>query len=140
MPTDSFVPAFQISVRVEKEDIDQQGHASNITYLRWVQDVAVAHWERIAPEADKTGPFWVVLRHEIDYKVAALLGDELIVETQVGEVSGLTFERHVVIRRAADGKLLARARTLWCPINAESGRPQRVSREVRALFSSPAGG
>jgi acyl-CoA thioester hydrolase len=101
-----------------------------------VQDVAAAHWEAIAPLPDQSGLFWVVLRHEIDYKAPALLGDELIIETRVGELSGLAFERHVSILRKTDRKLLARARTLWCPVNAVTRHPQRVSAELRALFST----
>ena len=35
-----------------------------------------------------------------------------------------------VVRRA-----LALARTLWCPLDAQSGKPTAVSAEVRARFS-----
>jgi acyl-CoA thioesterase FadM len=31
---------------------------------------------------------------------------------------------------------LSKGRTLWCPINAHTGRPMRVSAEVRAQFST----
>jgi acyl-CoA thioesterase FadM len=31
--------------------------------------------------------------------------------------------------------LLSKARTLWCPINAQTGRPVRVPLEVREQFS-----
>ncbi len=130
--------AFEISVRVGEQDIDGQGHVNNVVYLRWAQDVATAHWEALAPADALTSVGWVVLRHEIDYKAAALLGDELRVRTWVGSVEGLSFERHTEIIRAGDDKLLARARTIWCPINPETGRPKRVSAEVRGAFSAAA--
>ena len=38
------LPAFEMAVAVEPGDIDALGHVNNVTYLRWVQDVAVAHW------------------------------------------------------------------------------------------------
>lgn len=107
---------------------------NNVVYLRWAQDVATAHWETLAPAEDQAGVGWVVLRHEIDYMAAGVLGEELVVRTWVGTVAGLSFERHTEIVRA-DEKLLARARTLWCPINPQTGRPKRIRPELRELFS-----
>ena len=78
---------------------------------------------------------WVVLRHEIDYKTPACLGDDVVLRTWVGKATRLTFERFTEIRRSSDGQLLSSARTLWCPINAQTGRPVRVPAEVREQFS-----
>jgi acyl-CoA thioester hydrolase len=127
---------FQIAIRVAPDDIDAQGHVNNIVYLRWVQDVATAHWRAMTSEEEQSAVIWVVMRHEIDYKAPALLGDELLAHTWVGVASGLTFERHAEIVRARDGLQLAKARTLWCPINPQSGRPQRITADLRARFSS----
>ena len=126
---------FRLALSVAETDIDALGHVNNIVYLRWVQEAAIAHWRAVASAATQTEIVWVVLRHEIDYKAPALLGDEVIAKTWVGQAAGLTFERHTEIVRAADEQLLARARTLWCPINAQTGRPQRLSAALRAQFS-----
>jgi acyl-CoA thioester hydrolase len=128
--------AFEMTVPVLPGDIDEQNHVNNAVYLRWVQDVAVAHWQAIASPDAQAAIGWVVLRHEIDYKTAATLDDEIVLRTWVGKATRLTFERFTEIRRKNDGQLLSEARTLWCPINAETGRPMRVSEEVRAQFSS----
>jgi acyl-CoA thioester hydrolase len=126
---------FEMIVPVLPGDIDEQNHVNNTVYLRWVQDVATAHWRAVAsPEAQKAIA-WVVLRHEIDYKAPATLGDEMVLRTWVGKATRLTFERFTEIQRNRDGRLLSEARTLWCPTNAQSGRPIRVSGEVRAQFS-----
>jgi|SRR5947209_17269675 len=131
---------FEITVRVTEADIDGQGHVNNVVYLRWAQDVAVAHWRKLAPNESRDTIGWVVLRHEIDYKAAGFLHDELRVGTWVGELEGLSFERHTEITRPNDNKVLARVRTLWVPINPETGRPTRVSAEVREIFSRAAAG
>ena len=131
---------FQLVVRVGEADIDALGHVNNVVYLRWVQDVAAAHWRYLAPEDEQAGLVWVVTRHEIDYRSAAVLGDEVAVRTWVGEAEGLRFDRHTEMVRKSDGKLLARARTVWCPIDAATGRPRRVSATVRQLFSSAGNG
>jgi len=127
---------FEMTVSVSTGDIDEQNHVNNTVYLRWVQGVATAHWQAVAsPEAQETIG-WVVLRHEIDYKTPAALGDKIILRTWVGKATRLTFERFTEIRRNGDGQLLSKARTLWCPINAQTGRPIRVPAEVRVQFST----
>ena len=128
--------AFEMTVPVQPDDIDEQNHVNNAVYLRWVQDVAVAHWQAIASPDAQQAVGWVVLRHEIDYKTPATLRDEIVLRTWVGKATRLTFERFTEIRRKDDGQLLSKARTLWCPINARTGRPMRVSEEVRAQFST----
>src|SRR2546427_3548184 len=47
-------------------------------YVRWVQDVAAAHWESATSPAERAEIAWVVLRHEIDYKHPARPGDQVI--------------------------------------------------------------
>ena len=127
---------FEMTVSVLPGDIDRQNHVNNTVYLRWVQEVATAHWQAVAsPEAQKNIG-WVVLRHEIDYKTPAALGDKIVLRTWVGNATRLTFERFTEIRRNGDGQLLSKARTLWCPINARTARPMRVPAEVRAQFST----
>ena len=127
---------FEMTVSVLPGDIDGQNHVNNTVYLRWVQEVATAHWQAVAsPEAQKNIG-WVVLRHEIDYKTPAALGDKIVLRTWVGNATRLTFERFTEIRRNGDGQLLSKARTLWCPINARTARPMRVPAEVRAQFST----
>ena len=127
---------FKLLVSVLPGDIDGQNHVNNTVYLRWVQEIAIAHWRALAPPEAQAVVSWVVLRHEIDYKAAAVLGDDIEVSTWVGKATRATFERFTEIHRKRDGQLLSNARTLWCPVNPETGRPVRVSGEVRARFSS----
>lgn len=126
---------FELAIAIEPSDIDQLGHVNNVTYLRWVQDVAVAHWMSAAPAADRARLLWVVVWHEIDYKQAAYLNDGIIARTWVGTASRIRFERHTELLRAGDRSVLARARTVWCPLDAKSGKPVSVSDQVRAAFS-----
>ena len=126
---------FEMTLSVIPADIDEQNHVNNTVYLRWVQEVATAHWEAIASSEAQESIGWVVLRHEIDYKTPACLGDDVVLRTWVGKATRLTFERFTEIRRSSDGQLLSSARTLWCPVNAHSGRPVRVPAEVREQFS-----
>ena len=127
---------FEQRVVVHSSDLDERQHVNNVVYVRWVQDVAIAHWQAVASQQDQSELAWVALRHEIDYVSPAFLGEEIVVRTWVGLAERLSFERLTEIRRAKDDTLLANARTLWCPVDARSGRPKRVSAAIRALFST----
>lgn len=127
---------FERAFPVTPADIDDLGHVNNVVYVRWVQDVAAAHWEAATTAAERAGVGWVVLRHEIDYKHPARAGDEVVVCTWVGPPAAATFERHTEIVRAADRRLLARARSLWCPINPKTGRVQRIDPTLHDRFYS----
>jgi acyl-CoA thioester hydrolase len=134
-------------VRVQPADIDEQNHVNNTVYLRWVQDVATAHWKSLASAEAQSAIGWVVLRHEIDYKAPACLDDEIILRTWIGAASRLKFERFTEIRRKSgirtvpsggeiDNELLSQARTLWVPIDVRTGKPTRIAADVRAKFST----
>jgi acyl-CoA thioester hydrolase len=125
-----------MTLTVQPADIDRQNHVNNTVYVRWIQEVATAHWQARAPAEARDAIGWVVLRHEIDYKSPAGLGDEIVLRTWVGKATRITFERFTEIRRARDNELLSQARTIWVPINPDTGKPARVPAEVRARFST----
>jgi len=126
---------FEMIVSVLPADIDEQNHVNNTVYLRWVQDVATAHWKSLAGAEAQAAIGWVVLRHEIDYRSPASLGDQILLRTWVGKASRLKFERFTEIHRKIDNRLLAQGRTLWVPIDVRTGKPTRVSSDIRTRFS-----
>ena len=116
---------------VEASDIDQLGHANNVAYVRWVQDVAAAHWHYLyPPTAELPTQVWVVQEHHIRYLRSAYVGDELRVSTWVADVKGASSKRLTRIERVADNQLLCAAETQWVLLDAASGRPVRVPREI----------
>jgi len=119
---------------VAAADIDELDHVNNVVYVRWVQDVAAAHWESATSPAERAEIAWVVLRHEIDYKHPARPGDQVIARTWVGPPSAARFERHTEILRARDQRLLARARSLWCPVHPGTGRLRRIDPALHDRF------
>ncbi len=129
---------YDLLLAVQEADIDQLDHVNNVVYLRWVQEAAIAHWSAAASAEAQRAYFWVVTRHEIDYRRPALRGDGIIARTWVGKQVARAFERHTELLRAADQALLARARTLWRPMDRATGRPARaLSEEVRLAFATP---
>lgn len=125
---------FNHIIQVQASDIDEMGHVNNVVYLRWVQEVAAAHWNHVAPERIKQRYAWVVLRHEIDYLKPAFAGEEISGYTWVAEPHGAKVERFVSLYRKGSEELLASAKTLWCLLDAASMRPRRIEEEVYMTF------
>ena len=115
---------------VPETAIDALGHANNVEYVRWAQDVAGAHWQAICPPDKQDACIWVVREHRIRYHRPAFAGETLRATTWVGETSGATSVRHTRITRAADDVLLCEAETTWVLLDPKSGRPVRVTDEM----------
>lgn len=130
--------AFSHTMAVQPGDIDELGHVNNVVYLRWVQEVAAAHWQDHAPAAMQENYSWVVLRHEIDYLRPAFARDQIRGYTWVGDHQGAKIMRYVALYRAADKQLLAEAVTTWCLLDAGSLRPRRITEEVANTFTTSA--
>ncbi len=128
---------FELPIAIAEEDIDVLDHVNNVVYLRWVQDAAVAHWRQAATPEEQARLLWVVARHEIDYRRPARSWDAIVARTWVGTASRSAFDRHTEILRVHDRTLLARARTVWVPIDPATGRPTVPDDEVRTRFSVP---
>lgn len=123
---------FSLSFRVTAEDIDRQNHVNNVVYVRWIQDVAVAHWYFAANEEMQSKYVWVVLRHEIDYKKQAFVNEDITATTWVGDPARISWERFTEITRGED--LLVKARSVWCLIDREISKPTRITSELKELF------
>jgi acyl-CoA thioester hydrolase len=127
---------FSLSITVLRNDIDELGHVNNVVYVRWVQEVAAAHWNSLPSAEIRQKYLWVVVRHEIDYVRAAFEGDHLIATTWVGESNGARSERIVHIIHAKTGNLIAKAKTMWCMLDGVTMKPKRVDEEVNNLLKS----
>ena len=136
MPPPADRRGFAITVTAAAADIDELGHVNNAVYLKWIQDVATAHWSAVAPAEHRDTYVWVVTRHEIDYLRQTLDGETLTLTTWVGEARGARFDRHVEIA-GPDGAARVKALTTWALIDRSSGRLTRVRAEIAAPFIQP---
>lgn len=128
------MPRFTQRITARPEDIDVLGHVNNAVWVRWIQDVAVAHWDAVAPEAHRAAYIWVVTRHEIDYRGNVSAGETVTAETWVPQPPrGARFDRHMRFL-GDDGKVRVEAKTTWALLDRASGRLVRVPTEVAAPF------
>jgi len=128
------VAAFTLSITATPDDIDELGHVNNAVWVKWIQDIAVAHWEALAPAEHRAAYIWVVTRHEIDYRGNVAMGETVTGETWVAEPpKGARFDRHVRFT-GADGKVKVEAVTTWALLDRATGRLLRVRPELAAPF------
>ncbi|MBL4792072.1 acyl-CoA thioesterase [Citromicrobium bathyomarinum] len=126
--------AFEHDVTASPEHIDELGHVNNAVWVSWIQDIAVAHWNAIAPEEHREKYIWVVSRHEIDYRGNIREGEIAHGRTRVsGEPRGARFDREVQFVDD-EGKVMVSALTRWAMLDRETMRPQRITAEIAAPF------
>ncbi len=115
-------------------DIDIMGHVNNAVWVRWMEAIATAHWESLAPPAAVESTVWVVTRHEIDYRGNVREGESVTARTWVAEPpKGARFDRLIEFN-GADGKLRVSARTTWAMVDKASGRIARVPADLAEIF------
>ncbi len=123
------IPVYEHRVVVLKSDIDENQHANNLCYLRWMNEAAIAHsvangWT--SARYAELGSVWFARRHTIEYLAPAAEGDELIVSTWVYDWKSVRSTRRYRFVRPSDGTVVATAETLWAFVNFQTGRPVKI--------------
>ncbi len=128
------ISAFTKTFTASAAHIDELGHVNNAVWVQWIQDLATAHWDAGARPEDHEKFFWVVVRHEIDYRGNIGAGDVALGKTFIPDApKGATSIRAVTFTDAG-GKTLVSARTTWAMLDRASQRLVRVRPEVIAPF------
>jgi acyl-CoA thioester hydrolase len=124
---------FETTFTASAADIDELGHVNNAVWVRWVQDLATAHWAAAATPAQVAAYVWVVVRHEVDYTGNLAEGGRVVGRTWVAETAvGAKFDRYAEFSK--EGRVIVRARTTWAILSRDSLRPIRVPKEVVEQF------
>ncbi len=125
---------FEMRFTAQADDIDILGHVNNAVWVRWMEAIATAHWEALAPPDAQALYVWVVTRHEIDYRGNVKEGETVIARTRVAEPPrGARFDR-LISFTGEDGKPKVSARTTWAMIDQKTARLVRVPADLAAIF------
>jgi len=125
---------FTLTFTAAPDHIDELGHVNNAVWVQWIQAIATAHWEAVAPPEHVAAHVWVVTRHEIDYRGNVVAGETVTAETWVpNPPKGARFDRHVRFLDA-QGQVKVEAVTTWALIDRATGRLMRVTPDIAAPF------
>jgi acyl-CoA thioester hydrolase len=116
-------------VQVMYFDTDAAGVVNNIAYLRFIETARTLLALKMGmsfKEIARTGIHPVVVRTEIDYKKAALLGDVLTINGGIAESSGARFWVNFEITRRENDQLLVTCRQSLALLQMPEGRPVRL--------------
>jgi YbgC/YbaW family acyl-CoA thioester hydrolase len=125
-------------VQVMYFDTDAAGVVNNIAYLRFIETARTLLALKLGmsfKEIARTGIHPVVVRTEIDYKKAALLGDVLRINGSIAECSGARFWVNSEINRREDEQILVTCRQALALIQMPRGRPVRLPAGFPNTFS-----
>ena len=125
----------EMPISIHPSDIDENSHVNNICYLKWVQEVAIAHWNSVATKEMNEQYMWVVSRHEIDYLKQAYIHNKLIAKTWVVEPDGAKSFRYVDIYDLETNTVIAKIKTTWYLLDSKTKRPKRIDADLINIFS-----
>jgi acyl-CoA thioester hydrolase len=133
----NMVPVYEHKVLVLPSDIDENRHANNLCYLRWMNEAALAHssvngWP--TRRYIELGASWFARRHTIEYLVPAAEGDQLTVQTWIYNWKAIRSVRKYRFLRQLDGAVMAEAETLWAFVNLATGKPTKIPSIVADSF------
>lgn len=117
---------------VTPEEIDEYNHVNNVVYVQWMQNISDAHWKELSKNVENIDYVWFVIRHEVDYKNQAVLGDEVTLRTWVGKTEGIRSIRHFEMYKGET--LLVKSQTTFCLLDANTKKPKRITKEVTNLL------
>ena len=83
---------FDLKIQVQPAHIDVLGHVNNVMYIQWMQDVAEAHIEALGlglAQYLELKHAMVAVEHHVQYRKAALEGEEVILRTWLNDINAL---------------------------------------------------
>ena len=123
------VPRIRTEVQIMFFDTDCGGVVSNIAYLRFIEIARTLLVEELGlalAEMAETQRYPVVVHTEIDYRHAAKLGDQLVVEGWLDHLERVRFWCTFRIIRPKDNMLIAECRQLLVLIEMPAGKLLRL--------------
>ena len=129
-------PIYSKTIHIPESAIDENGHVNNVTYVQWMQNIAVEHYASIGGiEAQGADSTWVVREHKIEYFLPAFLSEEIEVKTWVENIRRVRSLRKYEFTRTSDGKTLVKGETDWVFVDVKTGSPRAVPEAVIKVFN-----
>jgi acyl-CoA thioester hydrolase len=124
----------KLKIRVYYEDTDMAGIVYYANYLRFIERgrsewVAELGIDQLALKENE-GLVFVVRRVEADYLAPAKMGDDLVVETETMQSTGVRWVLNQRVKRGADVLFQA---VVTVVMMSDTGHPARMPANIRQL-------
>lgn len=126
-----------VALRVRGYHLDGYGHVNNARYLEFMEEGRWAFFDeqsRLINQLKQSGKAFVVVNLNIDYRAAAVQGDDLKVLTgmiEVGERSAIC--HHRIVRE--DGVLVAQADLTFVLLDLQANKAAPIEGDVRVALT-----
>lgn len=130
---------FTSEIPVRPDDIDMFQHVHNSRYLDYIQaaryDQMVRCYNMSMEEFMIMGYGFVVKKAELNFKRALIMGDVMLISTQVKEFNGsdITVEFEIVNKK--NEKISCDGFMVYTMINLKTARSEKVPDEIQTKFS-----
>ena len=123
--------------RVRHHECDACGNVRPEVYMRYAQEAAFDASSAAGYGMDRyeeIDRLWLARETEIDYLHPLRYGDRVQVKTWVVDFRRVRSLRAYEFHHEATGELVARASTDWVHLELSTGRPVKISPEMKAAF------
>ncbi|MBW4437273.1 MAG: YbgC/FadM family acyl-CoA thioesterase [Pleurocapsa minor GSE-CHR-MK-17-07R] len=123
---------------VRSYECDIYGHVNQANYLRYMQEAALFASSSVGYDDaayEKMGTIWFIRELEIEYQNSYRFGDQVAVNTWVGDFRRVRSRRFYDLLHATTGQVAAKASADWIYLNRETQLPAQISDEMVAAFA-----
>jgi acyl-CoA thioester hydrolase len=117
---------------VRQYECDAYGHLNNVTYVRWMQEVAIEASAYVGWTLDRLNALnsaWVIRETDIEYLLPLYYGETVTVRTWVEDFRKVRSLRRYEFLRA-DGTKVAHATTDWVYIDKTTQQPLAIPTDM----------
>lgn len=121
-------------IRVRGYHLDGYGHVNNARYLEFLEEGRWDYFDArptLFEVVKRSGVAFVAVNLNIDYRRAAVDGDDLEIVTRLAELGTRSARMHQDIRRVGDGKLVSSADVTFVLLDMHANKAVLVEGELR---------
>lgn len=128
----------RIALRVRGYHLDGYGHVNNARYLEFLEEGRWGYFDDrpgLAAFLQRGDVAFVAVNLNIDYRRAAVAGDDLEVLTRLAELGSRRARMHQEIRQVRDGKTVASADITFVLLDVAANRAMEIGGEIREAMA-----
>lgn len=123
----------RVTLRVRGYHLDGYGHVNNARYLEFLEEGRWGYFDDrpdLARHFASGDPALVAVNLNINYRQAAVAGDDLEVLTRIAELSSRSARMYQEIRRIGDGKQIADADLTFVLLDVRAKQAMAIEGEI----------